>query len=179
MKRYKDWRFWALLPVVLALYLGFKAAGQMPTLLLLRLLLLTVFYIASLTDLREKRIPNFLVIILALAWLLILAPLMLYNPEAAITIGMSGLIGLIIASVVLLVVYFVSMRGLGGGDVKLMSVSGLYLGYDGALSAILYGSILLAVSGLILIAAKKMTAKDAIPMAPFLYAGILIVEFIR
>lgn len=179
MKQYGNWRYWAALPVILGFYLGFKAAGQMPTLLLLRLILLTVFYVASLTDLREKRIPNPLVVILALAWLLILAPLMLYSQETAIAIGLSGLIGFLISSAVLLVVYFVSRRGLGGGDVKLMSVSGLYLGYDGALSAILYGSILLAAAGLILIAAKKMTTKDAIPMAPFLYVGILIVEFIR
>ena len=79
----------------------------------------------------------------------------------------------------MLAVYFVSRRGLGGGDVKLMSAAGLYLGYDGVLTALLYGSVLSAAAALALIAGKKMTAKDTIPMVPFLYVGILLTEFSR
>ena len=116
---------------------------------------------------------------LGIAWVLILAPLALVDPEGALTIGGTGLAGFLLAGAVLLLVYFVSRKGLGGGDVKLMTVAGLYLGYDGALSALLYGSVLAALSALVLILGKKMTAKDAIPLVPFLYVGILLTEFVR
>ncbi len=49
----------------------------------------------------------------------------------------------------------------------------------GAHGAFIYGSVLAAIAALILILTKKMTAKDAIPLVPFLYVGILLTEFIR
>lgn len=179
MKKLKTLKYWLALPVILAAYIAVKGGGQAPTLLVLRLVLLAAGYAAALTDILKKRVPNRLVAALAVAWLLILTPLVLYDPNSAIAIGVSGLLGFVIAGVVLLVVYFVSRKGLGGGDVKLMSVAGLYLGYDGALSALLYGSVLSAATALALILTKKMTAKDAIPLVPFLYVGILVTEFIR
>lgn len=179
MKKLKAPKYWLALPVILVAYIAVKGGGQAPTMLVLRLVLLAAGYAAALMDILEKRVPNRLVAALAVAWLLILAPLVLYDPDSAIAIGVSGLLGFVIAGVVLLVVYFVSRKGLGGGDVKLMSVAGLYLGYDGALSALLYGSVLSAVTALALILTKKMTAKDAIPLVPFLYVGILVTEFIR
>lgn len=179
MTKLKVPKYWLALPVILAAYAAVKGGGQVPTLLALRLVLLAAGYVASLFDILEKRIPNRLVAAMAGAWLLILAPLVLYDPSSAVSIGVGGILGFVIAGVVLLVVYFVSRKGLGGGDVKLMSVAGLYLGYDGALSALLYGSVLSAVAALILIARKKMTVKDAIPLVPFLYVGILVTEFVR
>ena len=161
------------LPVILAAYLGLKSGGQAPTQLLLRLVLLTLCYAAAVTDLRRQRVDNRLVAALGIAWVLILAPLALFDPEGALTIGGTGLAGFLLAGAVLLLVYFVSRKGLGGGDVK------LYLGYDGALSALLYGSVLAALSALVLILGKKMTAKDTIPLVPFLYVGILLTEFVR
>ena len=147
--------------------------------LLLRLVLLTLCYAAAVTDLRRQRVDNRLVAALGIAWVLILAPLVLVDPEGALTMGGTGLAGFLLAGAVLLLVYFVSRKGLGGGDVKLMTVAGLYLGYDGALSALLYGSVLAALSALVLILGKKMTAKDTIPLVPFLYVGILLTEFVR
>lgn len=179
MNKLKEPKYWVALPVILVAYAAVKGGGQVPTMLVLRLVLLAVCYAAALLDLLEKRVPNRLVAALAVAWLLILAPLALYDPNTAITIGVRGGLGFVLAGIVLLVVYFVSRKGLGGGDVKLMSVAGLYLGYDGALSALLYGSVLSALTALALILTKKMTAKDAIPLVPFLYVGILVTEFIR
>ena len=179
MKAEKKRWHWLGLPVILAAYVLLKGGGQAPTQLALRLVLLCGGYAAMLSDLRTTRIPNKLVGVLAAAWLLILAPLVLYDADSSFAIGVSGLLGLAVAGSVMLVVYFVSRKGLGGGDVKLMSAAGLYLGYGGVLSALLYGSVLAAIAALILILTKKMTAKDAIPLVPFLYVGILLTEFIR
>ena len=176
MSKLKKPGYWAALPVLLLAYALAKGGGQSPTQLVLRLALLCGGYAAALTDLLERRVPNRLTAALALAWLLLLSPLALYDTERA---ALNGLVGLAIAAVVMLAVYFVSRKGLGGGDVKLMCAAGLYLGYDGTLTALLYGSVLAAVTALALILTKKISAKDAIPLAPFLYAGILFTEFIR
>ena len=179
MSELKSPKYWIALPVILLLYVFLKASGQHTTMLMLRLIMLAVGYTAALTDLREKRVPNKLVLGLAAAWLLVLAPLALTDPQAAMTIGIRGLLGAVAAAVVMLFVYVVSRRGLGGGDVKLMCVMGLYLGIDGTLTALLYGSVMAALTSLVLVLMKKLTAKDAIPLVPFLYAGMVIAEYIR
>ena len=94
---------------------------------------------------------------------------------AAITV-ICYLVGLIVKASCVNDRYIPIACGLFGG---LLGVAGLYLGYDGALSALLYGSVLAALSALVLILGKKMTAKDTIPLVPFLYVGILLTEFVR
>ena len=97
MKKLKEPKYWLALPVILTAYLLVKGGGQPPTRLILRLALLCGGYAAALTDLLEKRVPNRLTAGLAAAWLLILAPLALYDPDSAAAIGVSGLLGLLLA----------------------------------------------------------------------------------
>ena len=61
MSRLKRLKYWLPLPVILGLYLVWKGPGQGATPLVLRLILLSACYAASLTDLAEKRVPNLLV----------------------------------------------------------------------------------------------------------------------
>lgn len=144
--------------------------------LLLDLVLLAFGYVAALGDLREKRIPNKLVAAMLCAWILVLVPQLFYRTDYALWLLVNGGIGFAVAGVVFLTVYLVSRKGLGGGDVKFMATAGLYLGID-VLPAMLYGSVLSALAGLWLLLAKKIGRRDAIPLVPFLYAGILIVLF--
>lgn len=147
-----------------------------PAALLLNGALAALGYLAALGDLRERRIPNRLVGGMLCAWILILVPQLFYRTEYALWLLLNGGVGFLLAGVLFLTVYLVSRKGLGGGDVKFMAVSGLYLGAD-VLPAMFYGSVLSAAAGLGLLLAKKIGRRDAIPLAPFLYAGILIVLF--
>ena len=113
------------------------------------------------------------------AWVLLLTPQLFFRTQQAIDWALNGGLGLLLGGAVFLTVYLISRKGLGGGDVKLMAVSGLYLGLDGVLPAMLYGSVLAAVAGLLLILGKKITPKDAIPLVPFLYIGMLLTLLIR
>ncbi|HHY38366.1 MAG TPA: prepilin peptidase, partial [Clostridia bacterium] len=61
--------------------------------------------------------------------------------------------------------------GMGGGDVKLASVMGMYAGITKGVTGLLLAFIGGAVAGLILIIFKKAGAKTAIPFAPFLALG--------
>ena len=63
---------------------------------------------------------------------------------------------------------------IGGGDVKLVAVSGLYLGFPGIMYATLYGFGLAALISLVLIKLNKLNKKDYIPLGPFISLGIII-----
>jgi len=72
------------------------------------------------------------------------------------------------------IVRLISPRGMGGGDVKLAGVVGLYLGWAGwaALAVGAFAAFVLGgVFGLILIAARRAGRKTAIPFGPWMILG--------
>lgn len=147
--------------------------------LLLRVLLVVFGYLAALCDAREKRVPNKLIIAMMGGWVLIMVPQMFFVTEEALGTMADGLAGFLTGGLIFWLVYAISRGGLGGGDVKLAATSGLYLGLDGVLSMMLYGSVLAASTGVVLILLKKIKPKDQIPLVPFLYVGILLTVFVR
>jgi len=140
-------------------------------------LLLVLSYIAMVFDINTRRIPNELIIIMLLGWLIIITPMIFYDTTNGLRLLADSIYGMLIGGGLFLLVYIISRKGLGGGDVKLMAASGLYLGFVGTVPAMLYGTVLAAVTGLILIAIKKIGRKDKIPLAPFLFIGIMITIF--
>ena len=156
----------------------FARAGDTDTFILLWFELAAVFgYAATVCDLKSKKIPNNLIIAMIFAWALTMAPQLLLNTEAAVLLLKESGLGFLTGGGLFLFVYLISRRGLGGGDVKFMAAAGLYTGFFGILSAMLYGCVLAALAGFSLLIAKKIGRKDSIPLAPFLYAGILITIF--
>lgn len=82
---------------------------------------------------------------------------------------------LLVALILFLAAYFLWSRGgIGGGDVWLATYLGLVLGLD-ALPALLLGSCLGSVTAVALIAAKKLTWKDPVPLGLFWAVGGLVV----
>lgn len=167
------------LPVLCCALLLLKWRELSPAALLLRELLVVFGYLAALSDLRKRVVPNRLAALMLGAWALVIVPQLFLRTEDGLRLLLSGAVGALLAGVVFLTVYLVSRRGLGGGDVKLMAASGLYLGFNGVLPAMLYGSVLAALAALALILLKKIKPKDAIPLAPFLYVGMLLTMLIR
>lgn len=145
----------------------------------LRSLLLIFGYIAAWSDFKEKYVSNKLVLIMLAAWLILLTPQLFYHTEVALAAALNGVLGFLAAGFLFLLVYFISRKGLGGGDVKLMAASGLYLGINGVFPTMLWGAILASITGLILIAAKKIGRRDTIPLVPFLYIGMLLTVYIQ
>ena len=172
-------RPYAGLPVVAVLYLLLRGSLVSPAVLLLREVLLILGYAAAVKDFREQTVPNRLVLAMLEAWCMILVPQLFIHPETGLSLLFSGAVGALFAGVVFLTVYFVSHKGLGGGDVKLMTVFGLYLGLDGVVPTMLYGTLLAAAAGGILILLKKVGPKDAIPLVPFLYIGVVLTVLTR
>jgi len=153
-------------------------AGSLPAFSILNTVLLIILsYAAMVFDINTRRIPNKLVLIMLAGWLLLIVPMIASDSSRGVKLLADSLYGMLVGGGLFLLVYLVSRKGLGGGDVKFMAAAGLYLGFAGTIPVILYGTTLAALSGLVLILLKKITRKDTIPLAPFLFAGIVITIF--
>ena len=130
------------------------------------LLLTATLAAATVTDLRARRIPNRLTAAAAALGLVLAA-----------TSGSTALINaLAAASAVaapLLVVSLIRPEGIGMGDVKLVAVLGLYLGWA-AWPALLIALVLASLTGVLLaLGTRTPPSQTALPLAPFIAAGSL------
>lgn len=65
-------------------------------------------------------------------------------------------------------------EGMGGGDIKLLALIGVFLGWPGVLVTLLLGSFVGTLAGLILILIWKKGRTFAVPFGPFLSTGAVI-----
>lgn len=135
-------------------------------------------YIASVSDLTVRKIPNGIVLAMLASWAFVMVIQILSGTESAAALIVHSASGFAAGGGLFLLVYVISRKGLGGGDVKFMAAAGLFLGLGGTVAAIFLGTMLAAIFGGVMILLKKINRKDAIPLAPFLYAGILVAVFI-
>jgi len=163
--------------VIISMWIIVGAAEVTTYVFLKTVLLITLSYVAMIYDLSTKRIPNALVLSMIFGWLILVIPMVYIDIENGIRILTDSIYGLLIGGGMFLLVYLLSKKGLGGGDVKFMAAAGLYLGFAHTIPAILFGTVLAAIAGLVLILLKKIEKKDRIPLAPFLFIGIMITVF--
>ena len=102
--------------------------------------------IASYYDIRWRRIPNWLVLVLLLAGLL--GSFILGGPSLLL----SSVLGFSLAMLLYFPLYL--LKGMGAGDVKLMAALGATVGYQNWLLIALAASIFSATAGLMLAASK-------------------------
>ena len=108
--------------------------------------------------------------------------LVLLVPAAIAGPGWDAAVRGLAAAVVLYVLFWVlSLGGMGGGDVKLAPLLGLYLGWlgwgavaIGAFAAFLLGGLV----GVALLAARVASRKTKIPFGPYMLAGAFLAIFV-
>ncbi len=138
------------------------------------MILIYFLYFIAIIDFRLKIIPNcMLLIMLGVMVPCYLAELILVPGSIRLSIT-AGLLGGAMCFVIFLVGKLISRKGMGMGDIKLAAVMGLYLGIDNALGCMLWAMIFGAVTGVVLIASKKLKPKSKIAMGPFFFAGVLM-----
>lgn len=149
--------------VTVLLYVFFGLTLQFFFVVVITFMLIIITFI----DIDHKLIPNRIVIAMlsiGLIYELVVRPVSLLD----------ALIGFFAASVPLLIIAFLSKGGIGGGDIKLMAVVGIFLGWKGVLLALFIGAVTGAIIGIIGMILKKKKRKDVIPFGPFLCLGILV-----
>ena len=132
--------------------------------------LITLGYI----DLKEKIIPNKLIVSGIVFWM-ILSMLEIFIAHTSWKqLMLFSLTGGGVCGGVLFVIALILRSALGMGDVKMFFVLGLLYGLENTYSILLFSIIIMAVISIILLAAKKVTRKTAVPMAPFVALGFLV-----
>jgi leader peptidase (prepilin peptidase)/N-methyltransferase len=128
-------------------------------------------------DLDVMRLPDKIVLPSYLVALALLAPAVLAEGSwAAATRGVVG-------AVLLFSFYFflaVLPKGMGGGDVKLAGLLGLYLGWLGWSSVVIgafAGFLIGGVVGVLLMALRRAKRKSRIPFGPAMLAGAFLAVF--
>lgn len=133
--------------------------------------LIATLVAVSITDIRERVIPNRLLLVAALVWAV-----------GAVALGQVAVGGHVAAAVFislpLLLAALLHPEGMGMGDVKLVAVIGLFLGWQ-AWPALLIGLALAGLTGvLISVGGRRPPSQTTLPLAPFLAAGTLPVALL-
>lgn len=123
-------------------------------------ILLSVLFLLTLTDLDTMRIPDSCHVIAALAWILS-APLLMSWPDIGMHILSAVLFGGGVLVLSLVMDRVMGRDTLGGGDIKLLAVVGLYYGIIGTLFVL----ILSCVIGLV---ANLFIKKKEFPFGPWI-----------
>lgn len=138
-------------------------------------LIVSILIIISFIDYHHQVIPDSLVVITLILsicykitiFILCKTPFNLLN----------SILGLLIGGGLFLIIALASRGGMGGGDIKLISVLGFILGFKKTLLNILLSFIIGAVFSLFLLLLKKKGKKDAIPFGPFINIAFIITLF--
>lgn len=162
------------LSIVLIFFFCHRGETFVPVLLLQRFILLLGGYFIALQDFKEKIIPNQWVLYLFFGWILTAILQVLTNMEGFYLSLLHSAFGFLMGGGLFLFIYLVSHQNIGAGDVKFIAVVGLFLGMDLVFQAMVYGSLMVSFFTVIMVLFKKLTVKDTIPLAPFLYAGIFL-----
>lgn len=137
------------------------------------LILAFVLLYISIIDCKERIIPNKLMLFLLAARIIIL----IYELSQSISLWRMvmwiPILGMLIGGVTILIGMLISRKGVGGGDLKMYAVIGLYVGSYYILGALFYSFLYSAVYGLYLLIFRKAKVRDSIPMAPFAFLGII------
>jgi leader peptidase (prepilin peptidase)/N-methyltransferase len=134
------------------------------------IVLVSLLIIITFVDIERQEIPDELILFGLVAGLLF----NIYNIK---TDMVPGIIGFILGGGVFLIIAMVTNGAMGGGDIKLMAVLGLFFGWKLIIMIALISFVIGAVVSLILIAAKVKSRKDFIPFGPFISIAALLVIF--
>lgn len=130
-------------------------------------LLNSILTAASLKDLKDKIIPDLLILLGCTAGI---AAIYL-NPTIAF---FHSLAGGVVAGGIFALISLATKGAIGMGDAKLFACIGLFLGLQGVLVTMLISTILSGIAGLVLLTFRIRSGKSTMPFAPFIMVGTLI-----
>jgi leader peptidase (prepilin peptidase) / N-methyltransferase len=108
------------------------------------------------------------VLIVFFVWFLALQ--VIFEPRGWVDAAVGSLLGFLF----LLMLAILSKGGIGGGDIKLMGVLGLVLGFQGAYLTLMVASIVGVLVAIVGLVTKKYNRKTAIPFGPYLAIGAVV-----
>lgn len=129
------------------------------------LVLNSILIVISFIDIQHELIPDKIII-----FTLVIGILFSFIDDISLLNAVSGMV---FGGGIMLVLALVP-GVLGGGDIKLMFVLGIFLGFKGTLFALLLAFITASIISILLLILKIKKRKDYIPFGPFLSIGSFI-----
>lgn len=140
-----------------------------PTTLIYSIVLAALFS-ATAIDLEQMIIPDKIILLLLICGVLNLI-INIHNYKMLLG-------GFLFATVFSFALCLISNGGVGGGDVKLISILGLLLGYYNVYILLFIAYLFATIIGLVRICFKKATMKSPTPFGPFIALGFVILSFL-
>lgn len=135
-------------------------------------------YFAAVTDLKLKIIPNELIIGMLIELAVIFTAEAIFDFSGFKAVFVSSLLGGFVMGGIFLLGRVLSKGGMGMGDVKLILMCGLFLGFEDVIGMVFWALIFSIITGIILMIAKKAKLKSKLPMGPFFFAGAAVSNLI-
>lgn len=126
-----------------------------------------ILFAIAMVDIDTMEIPNGFIIFCLFCAIIS----MILHPEMSV---FTRVIGFLIISLPMCFVNLVVKDSFGGGDIKLMAVCGLMLGWQNILLAAFIGILLAGIYALYLLISKKVDKKAHIAFGPYLCIGIFL-----
>lgn len=143
-------------------------------LLIQNLLLWDGLVCLSVTDIKAKKIPNAVTLLLLVIRLIFMAWGIFYHHDNVKRTLLYSLVGLLFGGGFILICMIISKGGIGAGDLKIFAVIGLYFGLPGLIQIMVYSLFLSAICAIFLLLFRKKKMKSTIPMAPFILLGLTV-----
>ena len=143
-----------------------------------RAVLMALLWPIAYTDFTTYRIPNLFVVSGLLARVIVLAAELIFAREGILATILTEMIASLILFLVAALCAVVVKNSIGGGDMKLFLVMGLFLGLQGTWSAMFLSLIVSFVIAIVLLITKKKSRKDVIPFGPALMIGTYLSIFL-
>ena len=140
--------------------------------LLIALLLVSLVVIITISDLDSMIIPNQVLLFFTVAGVLA----RLFVPTVP---WWSAYAGALAGFLLLFLLGLLSNGGMGGGDIKLFAVLGLYVGLKGIILVLVLAAFLGLVFGMLLMALGRIKRKDPLPFGPFIGVAALLVFYLH
>ena len=136
--------------------------------------LTAVLITVTMVDYYHQIIPDrfmLLIAVLAVAFLLGIK-----YPQQGFSALVDSIIGFSLGGGIFLLIALVSKGGMGGGDIKLMAVLGLWFGWKKILLLMLMAFVTGALISVPLLLLRRKSGKDAIPFGPFIALAAYIIS---
>lgn len=184
MKKYK-YLFYGMLNIIIAIVITVEykdcidfSLHQM-ILVSSYVVLINFLFLISYVDYKQKIIPNKCVLILFLIKLLLITIEVLCNKNQISYILVQHMLGAIVGGFIFLLPRFFVKGSVGMGDIKLVSVIGLYVGIDKIMTVILVSLFSSLIYFFIMFILKKYSKGKLVAFAPFITLSFIICTVLK
>lgn len=172
-RKWKNILIWIFIPVSLFIIVVMLRYFYQADIIhiLKRVSIVAVLWTIAISDYKEYRIPNKLILLGIVIRALILIYELVINLNSVLSILIYEFIAVAGAVIVCLICMVISRGSLGMGDLKLMIPMGLMLGVEGICYAMFVSVFFAFIVSVFLLLTKRKVKSDQLPFAPFILAG--------